>query len=232
MRLTVLQLAASWNDTPGVLARVDALLAEGPTDLVLLPEAALTGYVSPELAFDLAQFAEPEDGPTARALSALARRHRTALVGPLILRRGEQVYNTMIAFDAAGTRLFTYAKRHPWYPETWATAGEAPPPVVTVNGRRVTVAICYDAQFVEDDPKDALQAADVLLFASAWVDRDATRWPLLAGIARRYQLWIANANWSAGVVEILGQEDSCIVSPAGAVVAAAGSGERRLDHTI
>ena len=44
MRVTVLELAASWGEPARVLADVDARLATGPaTDLVVLPEAALHG---------------------------------------------------------------------------------------------------------------------------------------------------------------------------------------------
>ena len=233
MRLTVLQLAATWNEPARVLRRVETLLADGPaTDLVLLPEAALTGYVSPELDFDLTASAEPDRGPTFDALAALAVRHRTAVVGPVILRRGDHVYNTMVAIDAQGEQVFTYAKRHPWYPETWATAGSDEPPVVTIAGRRVTIGICYDVQFVDEDPQDALRAADLLLFPSGWVDADATRIPLLTTLARRFDLWIANANWSAGVVEVEGQEDSCIIAPTGDVIAYADAGECRIDATL
>lgn len=232
MRLTVLQLAATWHDRAGALARVDRLLAQGPTDLVLLPEAALTGYVSPALDFDLTGFAEPEGGPTFVALASLARRHGCTVVGPVILRRGDHVYNTMVALDAAGQHLFTYEKRHPWYPETWATAGVVPPPLLTVAGRTVTIAVCYDLQFVQEDPDDELRAADVLLFPSAWVDPDDSRLPLLSQVATQFRVWIANANWSAGVVEVPGQGDSCIVDPAGHIVARAGAGECRIDVEI
>ena len=99
-------------------------------DLVLLPEASLRGYVSPDGDFDLAPFAEPLGGPTWRALSAMARRHGTNLVAPLVLAEGEHFYNAMVAFDRRGEPIFTYRKRHPWYPEVWATPGPEPAPIV------------------------------------------------------------------------------------------------------
>ncbi len=233
MRLTVLQLSAAWNQHEQVLGRIDALLAGGPaTDLVLLPEAALSGYVSPDLDFDLTARAESELGATFHALAALATRHRTAIVGPVVMRRDQKVYNAMIGIDAAGAHSFTYAKRHPWHPEAWASAGAGAMPVVQLAGRKLTIAICYDIQFVDDDPQDALRAADLLLFPSAWVDSDSTRLALLSALARRFQLWIANANWSAGDVVIDGQEESCIIAPSGKIVANAGLGERRIDARL
>ena len=66
MRLTALQLPARWNQRDAQLALVEQLLADGPTDLVLLPEASLTGYVSPRGDFDVRPFAEALNGPTER----------------------------------------------------------------------------------------------------------------------------------------------------------------------
>ena len=64
LHVTVLELPARWNQPSVALAEVDRLLGSAPAPhLALLPETALTGYVSPELDFDLAPFAEPLDGP-------------------------------------------------------------------------------------------------------------------------------------------------------------------------
>lgn len=233
MRLGVVQLEATWNDSNGVLARVERLLQRGPkTDLVLLPEAALTGYVSPSLDFDLTRFAEAHDGPTLRHVSELARRHATTLVVPSIVAADGGVYNAMTAVAADGTSPLSYRKRHPWFPETWASAGIQPPPVVEIAGVRTTIVICYDLQFVLEDAVEQLQTADLLLFPSAWVDDADTRIALLQDLARRFELWIAAANWAEGDVSIPGQGGSCIVDPAGVVVTTCGQGDARLDATV
>lgn len=223
MRVTVLELPASWAAPERVLADVDRRLAEGPaTDLVLLPEAALTGYVSPEGDFDLSPFAEPPDGAMARGLAALAARHRVHLIGPLIERDGDACYNATVGFDPEGAQVLHYRKRHPWLPETWATAGDRPYPQVRLGGRVVTVAVCYDVHFLGDEAADVLASSDLLLFPSAWVDRQRTRVPLLRQLAARFDLAVANANWAPGVVRVPGQGGSCIIAAGGAVLATAG----------
>lgn len=194
---------------------------------MLLPETSLTGYVSPRLDFDLAPFAEPADGPTARALAELAREHGTHLFGPLIERDGERVYNTCIGFDRAGREIVRYRKRHPWYPETWATPGEAPHPSFEVEGVRVTLAICFDIHFVNGSA-GALPDADVLLFPSAWVEEEDTRPTMLPELARRRRLTIVNANWGPGEPRLPGQGNSCIVRPSGEITTLA-PGTHRLD---
>ncbi|MBA3395008.1 MAG: carbon-nitrogen hydrolase family protein [Deltaproteobacteria bacterium] len=229
MRLTILELAARWNAPQRVLADVDAaLVAKCDTDLVLLPEAALQGYVSPAGDSDLAPFAEPHDGPTARACGALAAKHGVHLVAPLVLREGTALFNAMVCFDAGGEVVFVYRKRHPWLPETWATAGAERPPLVEIAGALVTIAICYDVHFLPTDAAPELAAADVLLFPSAWVEDPDFRLPRLSRLARHYGLTIANANWAPGDVRVPGQGGSCVVGPDGSVVARVEAS--RVDH--
>src|SRR4051794_2108344 len=109
MRVTALELPARWGGVAQALADVDERLARGPVaDLVLLPEAALTGYVSPEGDFDCRGFAETIDGETAHGLAALAVRHRVHLVGPLIERDGAATFNTMVGFAPDGERVLAY----------------------------------------------------------------------------------------------------------------------------
>lgn len=222
MRLTILELPARWDDEVAVLDEVSARIKAGPaTDLVLLPEAAVHGYVSPEGDFDLARFAAPlGDGP-AFACAAIALQHRVHLVAPLVLREGDALYNAIACFDPDGGVQFVYRKRHPWFPETWATPGPDAPPVVEIAGRTVTAAICFDVHFLADDAAEQLAAADVLLFPSAWVDEGDSRPPLLSALARRFELHVANANWAPGVVRIPGQGGSCIYGPRGELVARA-----------
>jgi len=208
LHVTALELPARWNARDEALAEVHALLGAGPpSDLVVLPELALTGYVSPTLDADVSAFAEPLDGPTVSALSALARRHRTHLVGPLVLREGDGTFNTSLLFGRDGALRAVYKKRHPWVPERWASAGLSPHPVVDVEGARVTLA-------------------DVLVFTSAWVDDEATRVPLLVALARAHDVAIVNANWGPGVVRIPGQGDSVVIGSKGEIVARAEAGAR------
>jgi predicted amidohydrolase len=232
VRITAFELPAAWGEPARVLAEVDARLARGPaTDLVLLPEQAITGYIAPDLTCELAPFAEPPDGPTARALAALAAAHGVHLVAPLVLREGGAIYNAMACFDPRGAPVFTYRKRHPWFPEAWATPGPDAPPIAELCGRRVTIAICYDLHFLLDDAPVELATAELLLFPSAWVERVDRRAEHLARLAHQFGVYVVNANWAPGVVRVHGQGGSCIIGPGGAVLARAPLAGR-VDWTI
>ncbi len=212
MKVAALEIPARFDRVSENLALVDSLLSRGQCDLALLPEASLTGYVSPRGDFDLSRFAEPKDGPTTRALAALARKHRTHLVGPLVELAHDGVYNAMLGFDTDGREWLHYRKRHPWYPEAWATPGTQIAPIVRIRTISFTVAICFDIHFGE------WPRADVLLFPSAWVEEEVSRAELLSKVG----MHVVNANWGAGEPRLPGQGDSCILHASGAVLAKGG----------
>jgi predicted amidohydrolase len=237
IRVAALELPARWNDFRAALDDADALLARGPAcDLTLLPEASLTGYLAPNGDADLRRFAEPVDGATTRALADLARAHRTCVAGPLIEADGARFYNALVVVDAEGRTIARYRKRHPWFPETWATPGDDAPPSFTIAGARFTACICFDVHFVVEEASDALRAADVLLFPSAWVEEhDDSRASMLASIARDFDVAIVNANWGPGVPRLPGQGASTIVSRDGREVARVESAlgaARRIDAEL
>lgn len=232
LALALLELPARFGQKERVLSEVDALVAKGPADLVLLPEAAITGYVSPEGDFDLGPLAEERGGATETALAAIAKRHRVHLAAPLIEREGRTLYNAFLVFDREGAIVATYRKRHPWYPEEWATPGATAPPVFSIEGRKVTIAICFDVHTLAEEAAAELSVADLLLFPSAWVEDpgDDLRESLLSPIAKRFGVVIANANWAAGDVVASGQGSSRVYGRDGARIATTGS--TRLDAVV
>lgn len=229
-RITLVELPARFGDVPGQLARLDAALGSAPPgELVLLGELALTGYVSEDGDFDASGFAEPLDGTTAQALAERARRHGCALVGPLVEGAEAQAFNAVVGFAPDGGRWLHYRKRHPWMPETWATPGDLPMPLVAWRGLSVTAAICFDAQFLAEEAGEVLSRADLLLFSSAWVEEVDSRPELLGALARRFDVAIVNANWGPGRPRVPGQGRSMAVSRTGQVVAETKPGQQRLD---
>lgn len=220
LRVAALEIPHRHGAPAEALASVDRALTAlaRRADVVLLPECALTGYVSPEGDFDLAPFAEPIDGPSARGLASLARAHSISLACSIVERDGARDFNTLCLFGPEGELVTRWRKRHPWYPERWATPGDLGTPVVEHRGLRFTACVCFDVHFIADDAPDALRAADVMLYPSAWVDDgpDDARREILGALARRFSLPIVNANWGRGVPSVRGQGRSRIVSREGA----------------
>lgn len=228
--VAALELPHRFGDPRASLAEIDRLLgapALAGVDLVLLSELILTGYVSPQGDFDLRAFAEPLDGESARRLAELARRHAVALAGPLVEQSGDRFYNSLLLFDRDGRRIGHYRKRHPWFPERWATPGDLATPIVELLGVKLTAAICFDVHFLSDDAGDALDEADLLLFPSAWLDtpdEDDARAQLLLELARRHRIAVVNANWGPAPPALRGQGGSRILDARGRLLASAAPG--------
>jgi predicted amidohydrolase len=221
LRVSVIELPATWGKPQTMLKAAKQAIAVAAPDLALLPEASLTGYVSPKQDFDLSPFAEAADGPTAQACADLARKSGTHLVAPLVLKEGDALFNAFACYGPDGKTLFTYRKRHPWFPETWATPGPQPLPLVDIGGLEVSLAICFDVHFLEEESAAQLEQADVLLFPSAWVDDspEPARPALLQQLARRFELNVVNANWGLGNPPVRGQGRSVIYGRSGEVLA-------------
>ena len=238
MRMAVIELPATWGEPERALGMVASILEQGPrADLVLLPEASLTGYVSPAGDFDLTPFAEPRDGRVGRALAALAAKHRVHLAGPLVLADPGGFFNATAVFGPAGEILTVYKKRHPWMPERWAMPGADPHPLLRLGGLSVTIACCFDVHFLEAEANAVLDEADLLLFPSAWVEDARTneadsRLPLLSALARAHRIAIAAANWGPGIVRVGGQGGSAIFDANGGIVARVAPGELRADASL
>ncbi len=163
------------------LEAVAAIAAFHGAHLLAFPELYLSGYiVTPELA---RQLAEPEDGPSLRRVAATARRHGLALACPYPERAmvggRERFYDAIALFGPDGSLLRNYRKTHLWGPDEklcWSPGYEWPeegPPftVQEVNGRKVGLLNCYEAEFPELTRRLALLGADLVLIptaADAW----------------------------------------------------------------
>jgi len=219
LTVTVLEVPARFGVIESQLAWIERRLGEGKAgEVTVLPEACLTGYVSPDGNFDLAARAEPLEGPQLDHLERLASRHDTTLIGPVIERDGPECFNTAAVVTPAGSVLATYRKRHPWMPETWASPSDNPLPHFTLGDLRCSLAICFDVHFLAEESHDVLEAIDVLFFQSAWVDDEGDSRPgHLIRLAREFGITIVNANWGPGQPRVAGQGGSMIVRPDGSI---------------
>ena len=228
MRVVAVELPARHGDAGAQLRALDRALGAldpGPPTLAVLPELALTGYVSPRGDFDVSRFAEGLDGPLIARAASIAVAHRVALLTSFVERDGERCFNSVVLLDERGVPALHYRKRHPWFPETWATPGDLGTPVATLYDRRITVAVCFDVHFVSAEAGAALDAVDAVLFPSAWVDDDERdlRGELLPALAARHGCAVVNANWGDGSPAVLGQGGSRIVRGDGVTIARAPS---------
>lgn len=171
-----------WHDPETSIARASALIeraAAGGAQLVVLPEMCTTGFTN---AAD--RHAEPADGPSAKALAAVAKRSGVHVIAGIATRATESgreaFFNSSILFAPDGSsiaeyrkqRLFAYAAEHGTY-----TAGTQPV-IAEVNGVRVAMLICFDLRFPELF-REVAPDADCITVIASWPSQRQSHWDVL-----------------------------------------------------
>ncbi|MDO5502497.1 MAG: carbon-nitrogen family hydrolase [Actinomycetia bacterium] len=250
LHIAVIQL--SYDDAESVqerTARVGDLVRAaaagrpeaGGQRLVVLPE------LWPQTGFGHEHWeerAEPLDGPTARAMSALAAECGVMLHAGSIVERlpapgaeGKSLANTSLFFGADGQLAAVYRKIHRFgfgsVEPSVMEAGDQITVVELESGHRVGLSTCYDLRFPELYRRQLDAGAQVFIVPAAWPRARVEAWRLL-GQARAVenQAVVVTCN-TAGThagVEMGGH--SAVVSATGEVVAEAGLEEEVIEVTV
>jgi predicted amidohydrolase len=214
------------------VGQVERCVAATAAELVVLPEAASTGFtpgVAPERLWDLVS---EVPGPVTEPIQEAARQLGVHVVlgtyerGP---RRGT-VYNTAALVGPGGDLLGAYRKTHLFCDEDrtaggWVTPGDQAVVVETALAK-IGLMICFDGDYPELARVEAVLGAEVICRPSALL-RSADIWEL-TNRARAYDNHVfviaANATGTdpAGVIYF---GNSMIVTPIAEVVARAASHE-------
>ncbi|MDG3009782.1 carbon-nitrogen hydrolase [Rhodococcus sp. D2-41] len=133
-------------------------------ELVVSPELLITGY-DPEVAARLA----PEGDVMRARVAELAADHGVAVVvSTPELGDDGRVYITATLFDAHGRQLLHHRKTRLYGREKeYFSPGDRRSGLVTVNGFRVGLAICYEIEFGDCARELALRGADLILVPTA-----------------------------------------------------------------
>ncbi|MCY3957754.1 MAG: carbon-nitrogen hydrolase family protein [Chloroflexi bacterium] len=234
MRIACVQVATVDGEINANRARAlrltEQALGDSP-DLVVLPELVTTGYCTD----DYSTVAEPNDGPTVRAFSALAASSGAGIaVGLVTLTAGGRPQNGSV-FIGPGGVIGTYAKSHmcvnddPRVDESTAFARGEALGLFDLAGIRIGVMICYDGQHGELPVALVARGADLLI----WLN-NRTSMPLweAAAVATFNRVPVAAVNrvgqagWQpAGAPPRFFTGVSAVVDHEGETLAAAQGGE-------
>jgi len=158
------------------IAMVEQAGAQG-AEVVCLQEIFFGPYFCAQQETKWFETAEPEDGPTVRAMRELARKHSLVLVVPFFEKEFEGVfYNTAVVIDADGSVLGTYRKTHIpqvgpiFWEKYFFKPGNLGYPVFDTRVGRVGVFICYDRHFPEPARMLGLHGAQLTFNPSATIE--------------------------------------------------------------
>jgi len=192
LHIAIVQSVIYQNDPTATLARTEELLAQLPAgvDVVLLPETFNTGFSN-----DI-EFAEVENQTTHKWMVQQAKRLNALIVGSLMWRVGNEVYNRMLGIGPMG-EFFTYDKHN-----LFTYAGEE---LVITPGTMQTIwhyknwilrpIICFDLRFPEWCRRTAIFPADLYLVVANWPAARQAAWDaLLPARAVENQTYLIGVN--------------------------------------
>jgi omega-amidase len=198
LRVALGEYDTGWHDPASSLVRAGALVraaADSGAQLVVLPEMCTTGFT-----MAANRYAEPLDGPSVRALGTMAAAHRVSLVAGVAIRDDTapdgRAVNAAVLFGENGAvrasyhkqRMFAYAGEERAY-----SAGEEPK-VVTLNGMRIALFVCYDLRFPELF-RPVASACDAMVVIANWPAARRTHWDtLLRARAIENQCYVVGVN--------------------------------------
>jgi predicted amidohydrolase len=252
VRVAAIQCSSDLGKVAANAAKLTELIKEAAgkgAKIVVLPEAAITGYLSQDLktnwhvdgrsietvfeGLDPSPFAEPVPGASTKHFCALAKELGIYLTIPLVEVDHKDgptkplYYNTVCLADPRGELVAHYRKLTPWpYPEkSWATAGDRGVQTYDTEFGRVGLAICFDIHTI----LEKYQGHDLwaLLYPIAWVDDEyPADWffQKLPERVKPFKHHVIGANWSVDKKQKWrGYGFSEIISNEGRVLASAKS---------
>ena len=228
MRIGAVQMDVIKGDRKANRAGVQRMVAEAmeaefPPDVIVLPELWSTGY-----ALDRAgELASPMGGDDAAFLGELAARYQVAFAGGSVLSEREgRIYNRAQVISREGVCTAGYDKIHLFRlmdEDRYLAPGES---VLSfsLGGMRCASVICYDIRFCELVRRLAVEGAELLFVSAEWPLVRREHWEtLLRARAIENQMYIAACN-RCGITEGTAFAGcSMIIAPDGEVLAHAGT---------
>ena len=137
------------------------------SDLIVFPEATLTGFPTRENVRDVA---ETLDGPSLSKVRDAARDANIGVVVGLAEREGERFYNTTVLIDERGDIALRYRKTHLWATDVGVFTPGDRYEVCEFKGTTVGLLICYDIEFPETARAVASLGAEMLVVTNGNMD--------------------------------------------------------------
>jgi len=229
LNIAVVQHVSSPDNIEASVARVASYAkqaSDAGAQLVLFPEASLTGYNN---TIDVNQrIAQSSDGEAAQAIAGICKANSVAIAYGFAEKNDDRMYNTVQLIDASGITQSLYRKTHLWGEQdrNLFTQGDDLVPVIDWNGWKIGLLICYDIEFPENVRRLALEGAELILTPTALMSPWTTVADLIVPArACENQLFIAYANFCESEYEQHYVGHSCIVGPDGNNLAKASDKE-------
>ncbi|MEF3308175.1 carbon-nitrogen family hydrolase [Paenibacillus sp. GYB004] len=233
LKVAILQMDIAIGEPETNFAKLSELLescvqAESKPDVIVFPEMWNTGY-----ALDRIREIGDRDGERTKAfISAFCRKHGVNIVaGSVAELDGDQVRNTIYAFDREGREAGEYSKIHLFRlmdEEKYLTAGDTLGKL-ELDGVPAGMMICYDIRFPELSRRLALDGVKVLFVPAEWPHPRLHHWrTLLTARAIENQMYVVACNrvGTSGTTSFFGH--SMVIDPWGEILTEGDESEQIL----
>ncbi|MFC3769264.1 carbon-nitrogen family hydrolase [Paenibacillus sp. GCM10012303] len=241
LKVAILQMDIAIGEPENNFAKLSELLescvhAESKPDVIVFPEMWNTGY-----ALDRIREIGDRNGDRTKAfISAFCRKHGVNIVaGSVAELDGDQVRNTIYAFDREGREAGEYSKIHLFRlmdEEKYLTAGDTLGKL-ELDGVPAGMMICYDIRFPELSRRLALDGVKVLFVPAEWPHPRLHHWrTLLTARAIENQMYVVACNrvGTSGTTSFFGH--SMVIDPWGEILTEGDESEQiltaELDLTV
>jgi len=158
------------------IERLEAQLQKNDAlDLIVCPELFLSGYGS----FDkIKEYCEASNGDYAKQISLLAKKYSTAIVYGYPEIDNDNLFNSAQYFDSKGMSLANHRKKMlpPTADESKIFKPGSESSIITINGIKAAIVICYELEFPEIIRKLALQGVELIIAPTG----QSSHWPAAA----------------------------------------------------
>lgn len=240
LNVAVAQMNCVVGETEPNLNKIDHFAGMASTlgsELVIFPECATTGYF---LGDKQAELSEAPDGPSAKRLGDIAKKHKVHLAAGMFTSQGNGLCNSQLLFSPEGECLAVYNKAHLFAAERGQLKAGDTPTVVDTSLGKIGMTICYDLIFPEYVRSLIDLGADFIINSTNWItdpfQRDVWGWSgeRTQGLASTRALEnvtiLAMSNRIGHEVAAPGLEfdsfgHSCVAAPSGKILASITQGE-------
>ena len=213
--------------------KLDKFLNETtPLDLVVCPELFISGYGNLE---KINAYSEKREGLFAKKISTLAKKSNTAVIYGYPEKDNNQLFNSAQLFDNEGISIINHRKKllPPTADESKIFTPGKESSILSIKGIKSAIVICYELEFPELIREMALEGVELIIAPTG----QSSHWPAAAlhnCRTRAFEngIFVAYANSTGQLNDIIFMGESKIIGPDGIDIANANIGEKLISAEI
>jgi omega-amidase len=215
MYINLVQYSPEWENKEANKENLIKLISTAhiQDSLLIFPEMTLTGFTMKSNVF-----AEDLKGESFQFFAKIASDNNAHVIGGLIEKEKDSIYNTLVHINPFGELLASYRKIHPF-----SYSGENKfyirgnkTSITEINGWKIGLSICYDLRFPELYRQYARERVELIIVIANWPDTRIGQWKtLLCARAIENQCYVAAVNRVGDDPRLHYNGCSCVFDPMG-----------------